>query len=112
MTDNEVLLRGRLKRDPEQRELPSGDQLVSLRVVVARAGAAAQRPGADWVDCSVWTARLQGRVLSWREGDQVEIRGELRRRFFRTAAGTGTLLEVEMLGGKVLQRAPATRASA
>lgn len=105
LTDNEVLLRGRVRHDPGERELPSGDPLVTVRVVVPRSEAAAARRGVDWVDCSVWSRRLQRQVLTWREGDQVEVRGELRRRFFRSGGATGTLLEVELLGGKVLKRA-------
>jgi len=33
---NSVRLVGRVSAEPEHRELPSGDQLVQLRVVVAR----------------------------------------------------------------------------
>lgn len=105
MSDNEVLLRGRVRHEPEARELPSGSRLVTVRVVVPRTEAAT-RPGSDWVDCAVWASRVQRQVLAWREGDEVEVRGLLRRRFFRQGAGqTGTRLEVEVLGGKVLKRA-------
>lgn len=105
MADNEVLLRGTLRHEPEQRELPSGDVLVTLRLVVRR-GEPGERAGADWVDCAVWTSRLRRQVCSWHAGDLVEVRGELRRRFFRVASGaTTTRLEVEVLAGKLLKRA-------
>lgn len=106
---NEVVLRGSVRHDPEQRELPSGSALVTLRLVVPRAepaGEGARR--SDWVDCAVWAPRLQHRIARWRAGDQVEVRGALRRRFYRygTAGEKGTRLEVEVLGGRVLRRRP------
>ena len=104
MSDNEVLLRGRVRHDPEERALQSGTRLVTVRVVVPREGTG-ERPGSDWVDCAVWAPRVQRRVLGWHEGDHVEVRGALRRRFFRYSAGeTGTRLEVEVLGGRLLKR--------
>lgn len=109
MSDNEILLRGRVRHDPEERELQSGTRLVTVRVVVPRAGSD-ERPASDWVDCAVWAPRVQRHVLGWHEGDQVEVRGALRRRFFRYAAGgTGTRLEVEVIAGRLLKRAVAAR---
>ena len=35
---NEVLVGGRISGSPEQRELPSGDTVVQLRLVVPRSG--------------------------------------------------------------------------
>lgn len=104
---NQVVLRGEIRRDAERRELPSGAALVTVRLVVPRAETAgAGRRTSDWVDCAVWTARLQRRVGTWRAGDRVEVRGALRRRFYRVGSGaTGTRLEVEVLGGRMLQRA-------
>ncbi len=105
MSDNEVLLRGRVRHDPAERALQSGTRLVTVRVVVPREDGD-ERPRSDWVDCAVWAPRVQRQVLGWREGDQVEVRGALRRRFFRYSAGeTGTRLEVEVLGGRLLKRA-------
>lgn len=103
---NEVLLRGRVRSDAEFRELPSGTGLVTLRVVVPRPQPdTAGRKASDWVDCTVWSARLQGRLGGWRAGDLVEVRGALRRRFYRAGGDTGTRLEVEVSGGKMLRRA-------
>lgn len=73
---NQVVLRGEIRRDAERRELPSGAALVTVRLVVPRAETAgAGRRTSDWVDCAVWTARLQRRVGTWRAGDRVEVRG-------------------------------------
>lgn len=59
----------------------------------------------DWVDCAAWGGRARTRAAAWAPDDEVEVRGALRRRFYRTAAGAATRLEVEMLAGKRLRRA-------
>ncbi|HET7682805.1 MAG TPA: single-stranded DNA-binding protein [Marmoricola sp.] len=103
---NEVLLRGRVRSDAELRELPSGTALVTLRVVVPRSQPdPSGRKASDWVDCAVWSARLRARLGGWRAGDLVEVRGSLRRRFYRAGGDTGTRLEVEVSGGRMLRRA-------
>lgn len=61
----------------------------------------------DAVDCAVWRGRIQRHLPGWAVGDQVEVRGAMRRRFFRTATGTASRVEVEVSSGKVLRRAPA-----
>jgi single-strand DNA-binding protein len=101
---NEVVLRGRVRHQPERRELPSGSVLVTLRLVVPRTTPGPGRATSDWVDCTVWQPALHGRLAGWRAGDQVEVRGALRRRFYRAAGATGTRLEVEVLGGRMLRR--------
>ncbi len=98
---NEVRLRGRVTLAPEARVLPSGDTVVSFRVSVPRPDGAA-RPGADWVDCAVWTARLRQRVGRWQVGDEVSVEGALRRRVFRSGGGVVPLVEVEV---RAVQRA-------
>ena len=53
---NEVRLRGRVAAVPEERELPSGDRIVTARLVVARPpGPARQRQPVDVLDCVAWT---------------------------------------------------------
>ena len=107
---NEVRLRGRVGAEAEERTLPSGDVIVTFRVVVARppvrgasagsAGATAGEPrGAratvDTLDVVCWTAaprRTAGRLLA---GDVVEVEGALRRRFFGVAGGRASRYEVE-----------------
>jgi single-strand DNA-binding protein len=104
-SSNQVLLRGRVSAGPDERELPSGDRIVTFRLVVARDQTAmtkGSRQLSDWVDCSAWGGRVRSRALTWQTGDEVEVRGSLRRRYFRSAGGdgAGTRLEVEMLGGR------------
>lgn len=98
-TRNEVLLVGRLSIAPQERELPSGDVIVTFRVVVdrppARKGEPASRVTVDSLDCVVRTAATRRVVQSWEPGDIVEVEGGLRRRFFRGAGGLGSRYEVE-----------------
>lgn len=105
---NEVVLRGRVSGDPQVRELPSGSSLVSFRLVVNRqrtAMTAASKQVSDWVECAAWSAALRKRSLGWADGDRVEVRGALRRRYFQAAGQARTSVEVEVLGGRLLRRA-------
>ncbi|MGY2874881.1 single-strand DNA-binding protein [Marmoricola sp. URHA0025 HA25] len=108
---NEVVLRGRISGEPQVRDLPSGSTLVSFRVVVARERTpmtAASKATSDWVECSAWGARVRKQAGRWHDGDQVEVRGALRRRYYRGGEQSRTSVEVEVLGGRLVQRA-ATR---
>lgn len=101
---NEVRLAGTVSRIPQQRELPSGDKVVTFRLAVPRP-AGAQRSGSDWVDCAVWGSRLRRSVLRWELGDEVAVEGALRRRVFRSGAGVVPLVEIEVAEGRRLTRA-------
>lgn len=106
---NEVLLVGRLAAEPLERELPSGDLLTTFRLVVDRPasarGAGPRGTSVDAIDCVTRAAGLRRAALSWRVGDVLELQGALRRRFFRTPAGTGSRYEVDVARGKRLARA-------
>ena len=102
---NEVRLVGRVAAGPVVVALPSGDQLVSFRVTVDR-DAAATRQRVDALECSAWTARVRRSVSRWRPGDVVEVRGAVRRRFFRTPSGTASRVEIEVAGARLIRRAP------
>ncbi len=94
-------------RRPSARELPSGSVIVTFRVTVARTRTAmtsGSRQTVDWLDCTAWGAGVRRTVGSWRLGDEVEVVGALRRRFYRAGQGTSTRLEVEVLRAKRLSR--------
>jgi single-strand DNA-binding protein len=98
--DNSVELHGRVSSTPVARELPSGAEIVTFRLSVPRARTAmtaGSSQSADWVDCTVWNARVRRTVRAWAVGDEVELSGALRRRFFRAGDGASTRLEVEVL---------------
>ncbi|MGD8201431.1 single-stranded DNA-binding protein [Ornithinimicrobium sp. W1679] len=94
---NEVHLVGRVSGAPVTREMPSGDQLVQFRVVVPRPGRG--EPGGrrqvDTLEVACWTGRTRRTAGRLPDGQVVEVRGSLRRRFFGSAAGRSSRYEVE-----------------
>jgi single-strand DNA-binding protein len=102
---NALELVGRLSGEPQERELPSGDRLVTFRLVVERE----QRPGAagksrarvDTLDCVAWGARVRRNALGWQDGCTLEVAGALRRRFRRTPSGPTSRVEVEVVRARV-----------
>ena len=98
---NEVHLVGRLAVEPTRRELPSGDVLVSFRLVVARPPArkrATERsPTVDTLDCSAWRRDVQRSLARLHPDDVVEVHGSLRRRFWRAGPAAASRSEVEVL---------------
>ncbi len=95
---NHVRLRGRVSGSPETRVLPSGDELVSLRIVVPRSAAARKRSkvGIDTIELTAWSAALRRKVSRLVEGDVVEVTGELRRRFVRGGTGVMSFVGVDL----------------
>ena len=117
---NEVTLVGRVSGDPERRDLPSGDALVTLRVVVDRppqkngqknaqkktgqdtgkgpvkgAAKGAAKRAVDVIDVACWTKRTQRTASGLEAGDGVRVEGALRRRFFAAGGGRASRYEVE-----------------
>lgn len=82
---NIVVLSGRLSSDPQRRELASGSVLWSLEVSTETVHGVASVPVA-WFD-----PRTEP---DWSSGAEVVVAGEVRRRFFRGAAGTQSRTEV------------------
>jgi single-strand DNA-binding protein len=103
---NDVVLRGRLSAPAELRTLPSGDPLVTFRLVVRRERP--RTPGqVDTLTCVTYDRALQRRVAVWRAGDVVEVEGALQRRFWRTGSGTASRYEVNCRRGRKVARPPA-----
>lgn len=107
---NEVRLVGRLSAEPEVRELPSGDELCVCRLVVPREDvrvlpSGRRGPSVDVVDLAAWSARPRRAMARWQAGDEVEVTGSLRRRFYRAGGRTASRVEVEISAGRVLRRA-------
>src|SRR5689334_21484286 len=87
---NRVELEGRLPAAAETRTLPSGDQIVTFRVVIRRAPGGPSGATVDTVDCVTWSRGLGKRVLGWPAGSRVAVEGALRRRFWRTGGALGS----------------------
>jgi single-strand DNA-binding protein len=99
---NEVVLGGRVSGEPTVRVLPSGDELVSWRLVVGRdnrgvSASGRQLPTVDTIDCVAFKAGVRRTAARWAGGEVIEVRGELRRRFWRGAQGAASRCEVEVL---------------
>jgi single-strand DNA-binding protein len=106
---NEVRLVGRVSGPPQARELPSGDALVSFRVVVdrpagSRAAPSGRTPTIDTLDCVVWSAAARRTARALADGDVVAVEGALRRRFWRGATGAASRTEVEACSVRRLRR--------
>lgn len=98
---NEVRLVGRLAAEPATKKLPSGDVLVTFRLVVdrersAQPRAAVRAPTVDTLDCVTWKSDVARRVAKISPGETVAVEGALRRRFWRTPAGPNSRSEVEV----------------
>lgn len=102
---NRVRIAGRLSADPEVRDLPSGDVLVLLRVVVPRPDGSRS----DSLPVAVGPSPARGRrrapgqataatvkrAAALGEGDEVAVEGWLQRRFWDAgAAGRRSRLQV------------------
>lgn len=107
---NEVRLAGTVSGEPERRVLPSGDELCVVRVVVPRRGARTRSdgrrsPSVDVLDCCAWEARPRRTIAGWLAGDEVEVTGALRRRFYRAGGVTASRVEVEISSARRVRRA-------
>ncbi len=110
---NEVVLVGRVSGTPQERELPSGDALVSWRVVVdrpapRRSTPSSRSPTIDTIDCVAWSATLRRTARALADGDVVAVDGALRRRFWRAGAGAASRTEVEVVALRRLNRRSAS----
>ena len=95
---NSVQLVGHVSGEPIERQLPSGDHLVSFRVVVPRSAAARRRTrqSVDTVECSAWSATVRRTAMRLAVGDLVAVSGELRRTFRRNRAGVRSWVTVDV----------------
>lgn len=98
--ENRVSVVGRVSSAGTARTMPSGDELVSWRVVVDRPSSHGHGPTFDVVDCVAWSARTRRSALVWSVGDVVAIEGALRRRFWRSPGGLQSRCEIEVSAAK------------
>ena len=95
---NRVELVGRVSAAPESRTLPSGDELISFRLIVSRDRAMVKRSRqtVDTIECSAWSAALRRKVARLEPGSTVRVTGQLRRRFSRGGAGVISRVSVDL----------------
>jgi len=105
--DNHVLLRGLLAVEPHVRVLPSGDELCSFRLTVQRPKSSYGRARSDSIDCATTRAAARKAIGRRLPGEQVEVSGSLRRRFWRSAnGGPASRYEVEVMRVRRLRTTP------
>ena len=93
---NEVVLLGRVSAEPEERELPSGDRLLTFRLVVDRPPErGSTKRTVDVIDVACWARGVQRSARALAPEELVRVEGALRRRFFATGAGRASRYEVE-----------------
>lgn len=90
---NSVELCGRVNSSPSERELPSGDIVLELRLVVPRI----DRSGVDTLDLAFWKAGLRRRARNLVVGDVIKVNGALRRRFWQGSTGVTSRSQVEVV---------------
>ncbi len=73
---NDVVLRGRLSAPAEARTLPSGNTLVTFRLVVRRPEPRVRGQSVDVLTCITYVRSLQRRAAAWQPGDVVEVEVE------------------------------------
>lgn len=86
---NVAVLQGQLSAPPRRRELPSGSVLVEFDVTTRGSSGSCSAP-VVWFEPEALAESLE-------EGEAVVVVGHVRRRFFRTGAGTQSRTEVVAL---------------
>ncbi|RBY97399.1 single-stranded DNA-binding protein [Blastococcus sp. TF02-8] len=107
---NDVVLRGRVSAPAELRTLPSGDALLTFRLIVRRPAPRVRGQSVDVRTCITYDRALQRRFAAWQPGDVVEVEGALQRRFWRTGSGTASVCEVNCRRGRKVPRSAARSA--
>ncbi|MCB1015403.1 MAG: single-stranded DNA-binding protein [Acidimicrobiales bacterium] len=97
---NLTILRGHLSRTPESRTLASGAEVLAYEVTVPSPDGTAETVPVVWPD-----PPTAGRAL--REGDEVQVVGRVRRRFFRVTGATRA--HTEVVADSVINRRHAKR---
>ena len=88
---NHVEIIGRLSKAPEEKTLPSGDQIVELRIIVERD----DRDGVDTLDVATWRTLLRKRAMKLEPDEWIRVKGVIRRRFWRSGAVVASRWQVE-----------------
>ena len=92
---NEVRLVGRVTSLAIEKELSSGDKVVEFRVVIGRGKIRNGKKEVDSLDIAAWSARARKAALSVKIDTWVEVKGSVRRRFWRAPTGLASRWQVE-----------------
>ena len=92
---NEVRLVGRVTSLAVEKELPSGDKVVEFRVVIGREKLRNGKKEVDSLDIAAWSAKARRAALAVKIDSWVEVKGSVRRRFWRAPTGLASRWQVE-----------------
>ncbi len=92
---NEVRLVGRVTSLAIEKELASGDKVVEFRVVIGRGKIRNGKKEVDSLDIAAWSARARKAALAVKIDTWVEVKGSVRRRFWRAPTGLASRWQVE-----------------
>jgi single-strand DNA-binding protein len=92
---NEVRLVGRVTSLAIAKVLPSGDKVVEFRVVIGREKIRNGKKEVDSLDIAAWSASARRAALAVKIDTWVEVRGSVRRRFWRAPTGLASRWQVE-----------------
>jgi len=92
---NEVRLVGRVTSLAVEKELPSGDKVVEFRVVIGRGKIRNGKKEVDSLDIAAWSTKARKAALAVKIDTWVEVKGSVRRRFWRAPTGLASRWQVE-----------------
>ena len=92
---NEVRLVGRVTSLAVEKELPSGDKVVEFRVVIGRGKMRNGKKEVDSLDIAAWSAKARRAALAVKIDSWIEVKGSVRRRFWRAPTGLASRWQVE-----------------
>jgi len=92
---NEVRLVGRVTSLAVEKELPSGDKVVEFRVVIGREKLRNGKKEVDSLDIAAWSEKARRAALAVKIDTWVEVKGSVRRRFWRAPTGLASRWQVE-----------------
>jgi single-strand DNA-binding protein len=82
---NQIVIVGRLVRDPELRETDNGKKVSNITVAVPRSYKNLKGEyETDYIDCVLWTGIAENTVEYCKKGDLLGIKGRVQTRTFET----------------------------
>lgn len=75
---NKVILMGRLTKDPECTQTPSGVTASKFSIAVNRRFAKESRQQADFIDCTAWRQQAEFICKYFKKGSMIAVVGSLR----------------------------------
>lgn len=110
---NMITLQGRLTKEPEMKDIPSGIHLCSITIASERPKKKDSESQSDFIPCIAWAKTADFLKKYFHKGDQIIVSGRLQSRQYEGQDGkTHTAYEVSIseanfCGGKIAKNCPA-----